>query len=73
MTYARDNSLVKKRREELGMQLGELADEINRSPAMVSMMEGGFVPDHDRRCQVARALHTRPEELWPEEYAEASG
>lgn len=68
MTHARDTSPVKKRRETLGLQLKELADLLDRSPAFVSMMEGGFVPDHDRRCQVARELRTTPEALWPDEY-----
>ncbi len=69
MTRAHDNSLVRQRREELNMLLVELARKIDRSAAFVSQMEHGFVPAHKRRQQVATALDTTPEVLWPEEYA----
>jgi transcriptional regulator with XRE-family HTH domain len=72
MTYARDSSRVKARREELGLQLGELAALVCRSAASVSMIEGGFVPSHERRCQIADALNTTAEELWPDEYRKAT-
>jgi ribosome-binding protein aMBF1 (putative translation factor) len=69
MTVARDTSLVRIRREELGMKLTELADKLERNASFVSMMEGGFVPHHARRVQVAAVLDTTPEKLWPQEYA----
>lgn len=68
MTVARDTNPVRKRREELGIKPRELAHTLGRNAAFVSMMEGGFVPSADRRAQVARALATTAQELWPEEY-----
>jgi hypothetical protein len=50
------------------MLLIELAAKIERSAAFVSVCEGGFVPHHARRQQVAEALDTTPEVLWPGEY-----
>ena len=69
MSRARDQNRVRRRREQLDMLLVELAKEIGRSPAFVSVMEGGFVPAESRRQQVATALATTPQALWPEEYA----
>ena len=68
MTRARDVNRVRLRREEQGMLLKELADKIGRSAALVSMCEGGFVPRRTTQTQIAAALHTTPEALWPEEY-----
>jgi predicted transcriptional regulator len=68
MTFARDVSPLRRRREELGLQVSEVARLINRSAALISNCEGGFVPDHGRRKQIAAALETTPEVLWPEEY-----
>lgn len=69
MTRARDINRIRLRREERGMLLKELADEIGRSPAMVSMVEGGFVCKRSTQVKIAAALDTTPEALWPEEYA----
>jgi transcriptional regulator with XRE-family HTH domain len=68
MTRARDLNRVRLRREQKGMLLIELAEKLERNAAFVSNMEGGFVPGADRRAQVAAALDTTPEDLWPEEY-----
>jgi ribosome-binding protein aMBF1 (putative translation factor) len=68
MTRARDVSLVRQRREEMGMLLKELADDIQRNAALVSMIEGGFVPRRPTQVKLAAALSTTPEALWPEEY-----
>lgn len=68
MTRARDESRVRQRREQLGLRLIDLAAELGRNAAFVSNMEGGFVPSHDRRVQVATKLQTTAEDLWPEEY-----
>lgn len=69
MTRARDVNPVRLRREEMGMLLKELADEIGRSAALVSMIEGGFAPKRKTQVAIAAALRTTPEALWPEEYA----
>jgi hypothetical protein len=69
MTRARDLNPVRLRREELNMLLVELAAKIGRSPAFVSVCEGGFIPAHNRRVQIATALDTAPETLWPQEYS----
>ncbi len=67
MTRTRDNSLIRRQREREGLSVSELADLLDRSPAFVSNMEGGFVPSRARREQVARVLRTTPEQLWPSE------
>jgi lambda repressor-like predicted transcriptional regulator len=69
MTHARDTNPVRLRREELGVLLKELAEEIQRSAALVSMIEGGFCPKRKTQVSIAAALRTTPEALWPEEYA----
>lgn len=69
MTRARDINPIRVRREEQGMLLIELAAKIERSPAMLSMCEGGFVPRRATQVQIAAALATTPEALWPGEYA----
>lgn len=69
MTRARDINLIRLRREEMGILLKELADEIGRSAALVSMIEGGFVPKRMTQVSIAAALKTTPESLWPKEYA----
>lgn len=69
MTRARDLNRVRLRREEQGMLLKELADAIDRSAALVSMIEGGFVCKRRTQVAIAAALNTTPEALWPEEYA----
>jgi lambda repressor-like predicted transcriptional regulator len=51
------------------MLLIELARKINRSPAFISNVEHGFVPGRGSQVQIAAALSTTPEALWPEEYA----
>jgi hypothetical protein len=53
----------------MGILLKELADEIGRSAALVSMIEGGFVPKRMTQVSIAAALKTTPESLWPKEYA----
>lgn len=70
MTRARDTSLVRKRREELGMLLVELAERIGRSPAFLSNVEGGFVPQLRTMRKIADALKTTPVALWPDELEE---
>lgn len=69
MTRARDTNRVRLRREEQGMLLTELAARIERSAAMLSGVEGGFVPKRPTQTKIAAALSTTPETLWPEEYA----
>lgn len=69
MTRARDVNQVRLRREELGLLLVELAQKIGRSPAMLSMVEGGYVCKRGTQIKIAAALSTTPEALWPEEYA----
>lgn len=69
MTRARDINPVRLRREELGLLLVELAHAIGRSPAMLSMVEGGYCPKRTSQVKIAAALATTPEALWPEEYA----
>lgn len=68
MTHARDTNRVRLRREELDMLLKELADQIGRSAALISMIEGGFTPKRKTQVAIAAALRTTPEALWPEEY-----
>lgn len=62
---------MRKRREELGMLLVELARKLERSPAAISMFEGGFVPKPRTQVQIAEALGTTPEKLWPAEWEAA--
>jgi transcriptional regulator with XRE-family HTH domain len=69
MTRARDVNPVRQRREEQGMLLKELACAIERSAALLSMVEGGFVPKRGTQVKIAAQLSTTPEALWPEEYA----
>ena len=68
VTRARDINRVRLRREEQGMLLKELADKVERSAALISMCEGGFVPRRATQVKLAAALSTTPEALWPEEY-----
>jgi transcriptional regulator with XRE-family HTH domain len=68
VTFARDVSLVRLRREELDMKLVELAEQAGCHAAMLSMCEGGFVPQADTREKIAAALSTTPGALWPQEY-----
>jgi predicted transcriptional regulator len=70
MTRARDESLVRKRREELGLLLVGLAKLIGRSPAFVSGVEGGYVPKLPAMMLIAEALGTTPIALWPGEVEE---
>ena len=70
MTRARDESLVRQRREELGMLLTELAAKLGRSAALVSMIEGGLVPQLKTMKAIAEALDTTPILLWPGEVEE---
>jgi len=70
MTRAHDTNRMRLRREELGMQVNELAQRLGRTAAFVSMTEHGYVPTQpSRRRQIADVLQTTPEALWPEEYA----
>ena len=50
------------------MQLIELAALIDRSPAFISQVEGGFVPKPKSQLQIADALETSPDVLWPGEW-----
>lgn len=53
------------------MLLIELAKKAERSPAMISMVEGGFVPTKESsRLKIADALDTTPEALWPDEFGQ---
>lgn len=69
MTRTRDINRVRLRREAQGLLVIELAQKIKRSAAFVSMVEGGYVPAPGRRSQIAGVLESKPEDLWPEEYA----
>lgn len=76
MTKAHDYNRVRIRREEQGLLLIELAQRIadqtsngRFSAASLSGIEHGFVPKRHRQVQIAAALSTTPEALWPEEYA----
>lgn len=70
MTRAHDSNPMRLRREQLGMQVTELAGKLGRTAAFVSMTEHGYVPTQPaRRQQIADALDTTPETLWPQEYA----
>lgn len=71
MTHARDTSLLKARREQQGLLLTELADRVSRSPAFLSMCEGGFVPKPQSQLKIAEALDTTPELIWPDEWERA--
>lgn len=68
MTRARDENPVRLRREKLDMLLTELAGQIGRSAAFLSMVEGGYVPKRPSQVKIAAALNTTPEALWPREY-----
>ena len=68
MTRAHDTNRVRLRREEMGMLLKELAQKIGRSAGLLSHVERGFVPKRPTQVQIAAALNTTPEALWPEEY-----
>ena len=70
MTRARDLNLVRLRREELGLLLVDLARKIDRSPAFVSGVEGGYVPKLPAMVLIADALETTPIALWPGEVEE---
>lgn len=70
MTRAHDLNPMRLRREELGLQVTELAAKLGRTAAFVSMTEHGYVPTQpSRRRQIADVLQTTPETLWPQEYA----
>ncbi len=60
---------VQARRIELGIRIVDLAAAIGRSQGFVSMVEGGFsrlAPA--RMVQIADALQTTPDKLWPEKF-----
>lgn len=67
MTIARDRNPVRRRREQLGMLLVELAEKTGRSPGLISHIEGGYVPKLATMLKIADALRTTPDALWPEE------
>lgn len=59
---------MKLRRLELGMPLHEVAALCGRSKSFISNVEHGFIPKPARMAQIAAALHTTPEALWPAEH-----
>lgn len=75
MTRAHDRNLVRRRREDQGLKLVELAQLATRADGnsigapLLSMIEHGYVPQRRTQVQIAAALSTTPEALWPEEYA----
>lgn len=75
MTRARDQNRVRARREEQGLLLKELGQQVRRPDGrcigapLMSQVEGGFVPKRVTQVAIAAALSTTPEALWPEEYA----
>ena len=71
MTRIRDTNPVKARREQQSMLMVELADKISKSPAMVSMVEGGFYPQASTQQKIAEALGSTREELFPAEFTES--
>jgi predicted transcriptional regulator len=70
MTHARDTNLVRKRREELQIKLVDLAARAKCSAPLISMIEGGLVPQLSTMVKVADALDTTPIALWPDEVEE---
>ncbi len=68
MTKARDRSLVKKRRDELGLTLVQVAERMGRPASMLNTVEGGYVPKEPTQRQIAVALETTPDLLWPDEW-----
>lgn len=70
MTRARDENRVLARRKELGLHILVLASRAKKSSGLISMCEGGFVPQLPTMKAIADALETTPEALWPEEFAE---
>ena len=69
MTNERDNNLVRKRRDELGLTLVEVASRMGRPASLINTIEGGFVPKEPTQRALAVALETTPDKLWPGEWA----
>lgn len=59
-------------REENGepWRLEDLANAIGRSKSFVSMIEHGYIPRPHRMRQIAEALKTTPQALWPNDAPE---
>lgn len=72
MSVARDGSLVRTRRQELRLHLKIVANRASCSPALVSMVEGGYIPKPARMLAIASALETSPDRLWPVEFDDAA-
>jgi transcriptional regulator with XRE-family HTH domain len=80
MGRTHDENRVRLRREQIewtdekdrprrGMLLVELAKRSGRSPALISMIENGFVPTKlGTAVAVADALDSTPVELWPGDF-----
>lgn len=59
---------MRKRREEQGILLIELAAQLGRSPAAISSFEGGLVPKRVTQEEIAAELKCSPIDLWPDEW-----
>lgn len=78
MTRVRDRNPVRLRREELDMQLGELAKKVDGtqvngsvvkcSTPMLSMIEGGLYPKPKTQEAIAQALGTTRRAMFPMEF-----
>lgn len=71
MTRTRDANLVRLRRAELGLTLVTVADRMARPASLLNTVEGGFVPKPGTQLQIAAALQTTPDRLWPGEWEPA--
>lgn len=52
-----------------GVTLSEIADNLGKSPAAVSLTCQGRSVSKDIQAEIARRLDLRPEDIWPERYA----
>ena len=53
-------------------RLEDLAKKIGRSKSFVSNVENGYVPKLFRMEQIAAALQTTPQKLWPDDAPEGT-
>lgn len=68
MSRAHDTNPVRRRREQQGMLLIELADKCEVRPPKLSMIEHGYVPRLQTMIAIADALDTTADVLWPQEF-----
>lgn len=68
MSPSREEHPLRLIRDREGWTLQEVSDRTGKSKSMLSTIEGGYLPKHKVRVEIAMGIGVMVGEIWPDEY-----